>query len=68
MRILLISTLLTLFADASLLDFSYLKSAKEAYKNEKYEEAEKLYQKVEGDEATFNQADSLYRQKNIKKR
>lgn len=63
MRILLISTLLTLFADASLLDFSYLKSAKEAYKNEKYEEAEKLYQKVEGDEATFNQADSLYRQK-----
>ena len=63
MRILLIITLLTLFVDASLLDFSYLKSAKEAYKNEKYEEAEKLYQKVEGNEATFNQADSLYRQK-----
>jgi Ca-activated chloride channel family protein len=61
-------TLITLLAlnillSASLLDFSYLDDAKEAYEKKEYTKAEKLYQKVEGDEARFNEADTLYKQK-----
>ncbi len=66
MRIFLIMIFFTLLLPASVLDFSYLNKAKEAYESGKYEEAFKLYQKVESDEAKFNAADSLYQQKKYK--
>jgi len=67
-RFLITLTLLTLFADASLLDFSYLNSAKEAYNKKDYTKAEELYSKVDSDEARFrfDRADALYRQKKYK--
>ncbi|MBU1669356.1 tetratricopeptide repeat protein [bacterium] len=66
MRTVIAILLSTLALSATLLDFSYLNDAKEAYENKEYEKAEKLYQKVEGDEAKFNRADALYRQKKYK--
>ena len=51
---------------ASLLDFKYLEEAKVAYHDKNYTKAQSLYQKVENDEAKFNEADTLYRQKKYK--
>ena len=55
--------LITSITWASLLDFSYLNEAKEAYKDKNYSKAQNLYGKIDNNEAKFNQADSLYRQK-----
>ena len=63
----IISLLLTVQLSASLLDFSYLAKAKEAYRDKNYTKAQELYGKVDYNEAKFNQGDSLYRQKNIKR-
>ena len=57
---------MTIFIDASLLDFSYLDKAKEAYTKKDYLKADKFYSKVDSDEARFNRADALYRQKKYK--
>ena len=54
------------FAHASLLDFNYLSQAKEAYHDKNYTKAETFYNKVQNDEAQFNVADMLYRQKKYK--
>ena len=52
---------------ASLLDFKYLSDAKQAYNDKNYTKAGNFYGKVKSDEAKFNQANSLYRQKKYKK-
>jgi len=65
-KVLITLTLLTRFVDASLLDFNYLNSAKEAYNQKDYTKAEELYSKVDSDEARFDRADALYRQKRYK--
>ena len=57
---------LTAFLSASLLDFKYLEEAKEAYNDKNYTKAQESYAKVKNDEAKFNEADSLYRQKKYK--
>ncbi len=62
MKIAILLIFTTVYLSASLLDFIYLKDAKEAYKNKEYEKAAKLYGKVDNDEARFNVADALYRQ------
>ena len=66
MKIILFSTLLSASLSASLLDFKYLEEAKDAYNNKNYSKAQTLYQKVDQDEARFNVADALYRQKKYK--
>ncbi len=66
MRVFIAILMVSSILSASLFDFSYLSDAKEAYAQKEYEKAEKLYQKVEGDESKFNQADSLYMQKKYK--
>ena len=66
MKIFIGLILLTLVSLPSLLDFSYLNSAKEAYHNREYKKAEEFYSKVESDEARFNRGDALYRQKKYK--
>lgn len=63
MRYLLILTITTVSLLASLLDFKYLEEAKDAYRDKNYAKAQKLYARIEGDEAKFNMANSLYRQK-----
>ncbi|HHC11352.1 MAG TPA: tetratricopeptide repeat protein [Campylobacterales bacterium] len=65
-KVLISLTLLTIFSEASLLDFSYLDKAKEAYSKKDYAKAYELYSKVDSGEARFNQADALYRQKKYK--
>ena len=66
MRYLIIPILLSFSLSASLLDFSYLGDAKKAYEAKEYTKAGELYSQVEGDEAKFNQADALYREKKYK--
>jgi Ca-activated chloride channel family protein len=66
MRHLISLIFFSLFLSASLLDFSYLKEAKEAYNDKNYTKAQENYAKVNSDEAKFNEADSLYRQKKYK--
>ena len=61
---LLIITTATL--SASLLDFKYLRDAKEAYKDKNYTVAQEFYAKVKNDASKFNEADALYRQKRYK--
>ncbi len=51
---------------ASILDFKYLQEAKDAYSDKNYTKAQESYAKVDSDEARFNQADALYRQKKYK--
>lgn len=58
--------ILPMLVSASLLDFNYLKEAKEAYNNKNYTKAQESYAKVDSDEARFNEADALYRQKKYK--
>lgn len=67
MKILIVIMIATLELSASLWDFSYLNDAKKAYESKEYDKAEKLYQKIESDEAKFNRADALYRQKKYQK-
>lgn len=67
MRYILLTLLLTIFTSASsLLDFKYLDDAKEAYIKKDYKDAERLYSKIENDNAKFNLADTLYREKRYK--
>jgi Ca-activated chloride channel family protein len=66
MKILFITTILMGSLWASLFDFKYLEEAKNAYEDKNYTKAERLYKKVENDEAKFNEADTLYRQKRYK--
>ncbi len=66
MRYIILTLLLSTFSSASLLDFKYLDDAKEAYLKEDYKKAEELYKKVENENARFNLADTLYREKKYK--
>ena len=66
MRYFISFLVLTMFLPASLLDFNYLKEAKQAYNDKNYTKAQENYAKVKSDEAKFNEADSLYRQKKYK--
>jgi Ca-activated chloride channel family protein len=66
MKTLLSLTLLSNLIYASLFDFNYLGNAKEAYNDKNYSKAEELYKKVDLEEARFNLADTLYRQKKYK--
>ena len=63
MRYIISTLLLTIFSSASLLDFKYLDDAKEAYLKKDYKKAEELYKKIDNDNARFNLADTLYREK-----
>ena len=65
-KYLLLLGLLNLNLSASLLDFKDLSEAKEAYSKKEYDKAQQLYSKVQNDEAIFNEADALYRQKKYK--
>ena len=62
MKLIVTTILLSVTLFGSLLDFKYLNEAKEAYADKNYTKAEALYGKVQLEEATFNQADALYRQ------
>ncbi len=66
MRYILLFGIITSTLSASLLDFKYLQDAKDAYSDKNYTLAQELYSKVKGDEAKFNEADALYRQKKYK--
>lgn len=56
------SVLLTHNADASLLDFVYLKQAKEAYKNKEYKHAARLFEKLTPSvQSYFNIATAYYK-------
>jgi len=66
MRYLISLLFFSMFSSASLLDFNYLKEAKKAYNDKNYTKAQENYAKVKSDEAKFNEADSLYRQKKYK--
>jgi len=63
LRPIIYTTLLSTLTFGSLLDFTYLQDAKDAYSKGEYQRAGELYGKIESDEAKFNQADALYRQK-----
>ena len=65
-RGLILTITVTSTLSASLLDFKYLQDAKDAYSDKNYTLAQELYSKVKGDEAKFNEADALYRQKKYK--
>ena len=66
MKFIVSIVLLSVTLFGSLLDFKYLNEAHEAYADKNYTKAEALYGKVKLDEATFNEADALYRQKKYK--
>ena len=54
---------MTLYSHAGLLDFDYLNKAKSAYEKGDYEAASKNWDKVQSDEATYDKANALYKQK-----
>jgi len=66
MRYIQLLIIITATLSASLLDFKYLKDAKEAYRDKNYTVAQELYAKVKNDASKFNEADALYRQKRYK--
>ncbi len=66
MRFLITIFSLVIILNASILDFTYLNKAKEAYNKKDYKTASKYYSKVSNDEAKFDQANSLYKAKDYK--
>jgi Ca-activated chloride channel family protein len=53
-------------SNASILDWHYLNQAKVAYQKGNYQKSAELYQKINNDEAKYNEADSLYKMKKYK--
>ncbi len=66
MRYLIVLISISNLLSASMFDFYYLDRAKKAYDDGNYTLAQKNYAKVDSDNAKFNEADSLYRQKRYK--
>jgi len=58
--------LLLSFLNASIFDFYYIKEANKAYQNKDYIKASKYYGKIDNDEARYDLANSLYKQKKYK--
>jgi len=58
--------LIALYSYGGVLDFNYLNKAKEAYSKGDYTQASQNYAKVNNDEARYDLANSLYKQKKYK--
>jgi len=62
----LIVVFITLYSHAGVLDFNYLNQAKSAYEQGDYKSASQNWAKVQSDEAKYDQANALYKQKKYK--
>jgi Ca-activated chloride channel family protein len=54
-------------SNASIFDWHYLNQAIEAYQKGDYKKSAEFYQKIDNDEAKYNEADALYKMKKYKK-
>lgn len=66
MKKIVLVLLLSLIANASILDFKTINEAKKAYERGDFLKAAKLYDKIDNDRAKFNAADAYYRAKRYK--
>ncbi|RUA06091.1 MAG: hypothetical protein DSY43_02845 [Gammaproteobacteria bacterium] len=62
MKFILLLLLVSINTEAGLLNFSDIKQASQAYKNENYQVAAEKFGKIDNDAARLNQANSLYKQ------